>query len=125
MILITKLLLGRFQGLLGMACQMVSSHGRRSKEWVAAWWFWGFSELRRGDDLANFGLRESGVFNRSEFVEHVCMKWRRSFRDETVDVKAWIVSSLDEAVKPDAEIIWDKRVKRTAMVRAIDAQARI
>jgi hypothetical protein len=61
--------------------------------------------------LVNFGLRQVGVFNRSGYVEHVCGKCRRSFKDETVDLQAWIVANLDEVVWPDAEMVWGKRVK--------------
>lgn len=63
--------------------------------------------------LVNFGLRQVGVFNRSGFVEHVCGECRRSFRDESVDVKAWIVANLDEVVRPSDELIWGRRVART------------
>ncbi len=63
--------------------------------------------------LVNFGLRQVGVFNRSGFVEHVCGACRRSFRDETVDVKAWMAVNLDEVVRPDAEMVWGRRVART------------
>ena len=59
----------------------------------------------------NFGLRQVGVFNRSGFVEHVCGACRRSFRDETVDVKAWMAANLDAEVWPEAEMVWGKRVK--------------
>jgi hypothetical protein len=72
--------------------------------------------------LVNFGLRQAGVFNRCGFVEHVCGACRRSFRDETVDVKSWMTASLDVEVRPEAEIIWGKRVKRTAMERATQAR---
>lgn len=61
----------------------------------------------------NFGLRQMGLFNRTGFVEHVCGACRRSFRDETVDVKAWMAVNLDEVVRPDAEMVWGRRVART------------
>jgi hypothetical protein len=61
--------------------------------------------------LTNFGLRQVGMFNRSGFVEHGCGTCRRSFKDESVDVKAWIVANLDAEVWPDAEMVWGKRVK--------------
>lgn len=63
--------------------------------------------------LTNFGLRQVGMFNRSGFVEHVCGECRRSFRDEAVDVKAWIATNLDEAVRPSDELVWGRRVART------------
>ena len=61
--------------------------------------------------LVNFGFRQVGVFNRSGFVEHVCGACRRSFKDETVDVKAWIMANIDAEFCPNAEIVWGKRVK--------------
>lgn len=61
--------------------------------------------------LVNFGLRQVGMFNRSGFVEHVCGKCRRSFRDESVDVKAWMAVSLDVDVLPGFEMAWGKRLK--------------
>lgn len=61
--------------------------------------------------LVNFGLRQVGVFNRCGFVEHVCRECRRSFRDESVDVKAWIMANLDAEVWPGFEMVWGKRVK--------------
>lgn len=57
----------------------------------------------------NFGLRQVGVFNRSGFVEHVCGACRRSYWDETVDVKAWMAANLDAEVWPNAEIVWGKK----------------
>lgn len=63
--------------------------------------------------LMNFGLRQVGVFNRCGFVEHVCGACRRSFRDESVDVRVWIVANLDEVVQPTDELIWSRRVTRT------------
>lgn len=61
--------------------------------------------------LTNFGLRQVGMFNRAGFVEYVCGTCRRSFRDETVDVKAWIMANLDAEVWPEAEMVWGRRVK--------------
>jgi len=62
--------------------------------------------------LTNFGLRPVGLFNRSPDFVSVCGACRRSFRDETVkDVGAWIVANLDTEVRPDSEMIWDRRVK--------------
>lgn len=63
--------------------------------------------------LVNFGLRQVGMFNRAGFVEHVCGTCRRSFRDETVDVKAWMAANLDVGVRPSDELIWGRRVART------------
>jgi hypothetical protein len=60
--------------------------------------------------LTNFGLRQVGMFNRSGFVVRVCGTCRRSFRDETVDVKAWMVANLDAANLPESEMVWDKKV---------------
>lgn len=62
--------------------------------------------------LVNFGLRQVGMFNRTGFVEHVCGACRRSFKDETVDVKAWMAANLDAEVWPGFEMVWGKRVKR-------------
>lgn len=59
----------------------------------------------------NFGQRQVGVFNRSEFVEHVCWECRRSYRDETVNAKAWIVANLDAEVWPTFEMVRGRRVK--------------
>jgi hypothetical protein len=42
------------------------------------------------------------------------------FRDETVDVKAWIAVNLDEGVGPDAEMVWGKRVKFEQQPRTTD-----
>jgi hypothetical protein len=61
--------------------------------------------------LTNFGLRQVGVFNRCGFVDSVCRTCRRSFRDETVDVKAWMVANLDAEVWPGFEMVWGKRVE--------------
>lgn len=59
--------------------------------------------------LTNLGLRQVGMFNRAGFVEHVCGMCRRSFRDETVDVKVWTVANLDAANLPESEMVWGKR----------------
>jgi len=64
--------------------------------------------------LTNFGFRQVGMFNRSGFVEHVCGTCRRSFRDETVNAKAWIVANLDAEVWPGFEMVWGKRLKLEA-----------
>lgn len=60
--------------------------------------------------LVNFGLRQVGVFNRCGFVEYVCVECRRSFRDESVDVKAWMAANLDVDVLPGLEMAWGKKV---------------
>lgn len=62
----------------------------------------------------NFGLRQVGVFNRCEFVEHFCGACRRTFRDEMVDVKAWMAANLDVNVLPGFEMVWGKRVAVTS-----------
>lgn len=59
--------------------------------------------------LVNFGLRQVGMFNRSGFVEHVCGKCLRVFRDESVGVKAWMVANLDADVLPGFELVWGKK----------------
>ena len=62
--------------------------------------------------LTNFGLRPVGMLNRSPNFVSVCSKCYRSFTDESVkDVGAWIVKNLDVEVRPDAEMIWGRRVK--------------
>ncbi len=63
--------------------------------------------------LVNFGLRQVGQCNRVGFVESVCGMCRRSFRDESVDVKAWMAANLEEEVRPSDELIWGRRVART------------
>ena len=64
--------------------------------------------------LTNFGLRQVGTFNRVGFVEYVCGECRRSFRGESVDVKAWIMANTDVEVWPTHEMIWGKRLKLDA-----------
>ena len=59
--------------------------------------------------LTNFGLRQVGVFNRCGFVEYVCGECHRSFRDETVDMKAWMAANLDVDVLPGLEMVWGKK----------------
>ncbi|MSQ96244.1 MAG: hypothetical protein EXR98_17060 [Gemmataceae bacterium] len=60
----------------------------------------------------NFGLRQTGMFNRSPCFEYICGECCRLFRDESVkDVRGWIVENLDEGVRPSDEIIWGRRVK--------------
>jgi len=60
----------------------------------------------------NFGLRQVGMFNWSSQFVHTCVQCRRSFRDDLVkDAGRWIRENLDAAVRPDAKMIWGKRVK--------------
>lgn len=62
--------------------------------------------------LANFGLRQVGIFNRSPHFLSVCSKCRRSFRDESVrDVAGWMALNLDAEVLPGFEMVWGRRVK--------------
>ena len=62
--------------------------------------------------LTNFGLRPVGLCNRAANFVSVCGACQRSFLDETVkDVGAWIVANLDAELRPDSEMIWDRRVK--------------
>lgn len=63
--------------------------------------------------LTNFGLRQVGMFNRSSCFDSVCGACRRSFRDEAVDVKAWMAGNLDAEVWPGFEMVWGKRVAVT------------
>lgn len=61
--------------------------------------------------LANFGLRQVGMFNRSPRFVHVCGGCRRSFSDESVkDVGAWIEANLDAEARPGYEMVWGKKV---------------
>jgi len=63
--------------------------------------------------LVNFGLRQVGMFNRSPNFLSVCSKCCRSFKDESVkDVGQWIEGNLDAEVRPDAEMVWGRRVDR-------------
>lgn len=65
--------------------------------------------------LTNFGLRQVGMFNRSPDFVSVCGTCRRSFVDDSIsDVPAWIDGNLDAEVRPDAEMIWGRRVKLEA-----------
>ncbi len=59
--------------------------------------------------LTNFGLRQVGMFNRSSCFDSVCGACRRSFRDEAVDVKPWMVANLDTDVLPRFELVWGKK----------------
>ena len=63
--------------------------------------------------LVNFGLRPVGMLNRSPNFVHVCGECQRSFKDESVkDVAKWMAMNLDVEVRPDAEMVWGRRVKR-------------
>ncbi len=65
--------------------------------------------------LVNFGLPWSGMFNRTPKFVHVCGSCRRSFKDDSVkDVAEWMAANLDEAVWPDFDMVWDRRVQREA-----------
>ena len=64
--------------------------------------------------LVNFGLPWTGLLSRSPRFEHVCPTCRRSFRDEAVDVKAWMAVNLDENVQPGFEMVWGRRTTREA-----------
>ena len=61
--------------------------------------------------LVNFGVRQVGLFNRASCFEYVCGACRRIFRDSVEDVPGWIVANLEEGVRPDAELVWGRRVK--------------
>lgn len=63
--------------------------------------------------LTNFGFRQVGQFNRASCFDYVCGTCRRSFRNETVDVKEWIVANLDAEVWPEAEMVRGRRVAHT------------
>ncbi len=64
--------------------------------------------------LTNFGYPWTGLLNRSAKFVHVCGTCRRSFRDDSVkDVPGWMAANLDAEVRPDYEMVWDRRVKRT------------
>lgn len=62
--------------------------------------------------LVNFGLPWTGMLSRTPRFEHVCGKCLRVFKDESVDVKAWMAAKLDGDVMPGYELVWDRRVKR-------------
>lgn len=65
--------------------------------------------------LVNFGLPWTGMLSRTPRFEHVCGKCLRVFRDETVDVKAWMAANLDAEVLPGYEMVWDLRVRRVTV----------
>jgi hypothetical protein len=47
------------------------------------------------------------MFNRAGFIKNVCWASGRSFKDKSVkDVGGWIVGSLDEGMRPEAEMVW-------------------
>jgi len=63
--------------------------------------------------LTNFGQPWTGMFNRTPRFVHVCSKCQRSFRDESVnDVSQWVVANLDAELRPDYEMVWDRRVTK-------------
>jgi len=63
--------------------------------------------------LTNFGVPWTGLFNRTPRFVHLCGTCQRSFRDESVkDVAGWMAANLDAEARPDAEMVWDRRVAR-------------
>ena len=65
--------------------------------------------------LTNFGVPWTGMFNRTPRFLHVCGPCQRSFKNEAVtDVAGWMAANLDAESRPDAEMVWDRRVKREA-----------
>jgi hypothetical protein len=63
--------------------------------------------------LTTFGVPWDGLFHRTPRFLHVCGTCRRSFRDESVkDVNGWMAANLDAEARPDAEMVWDRRVDR-------------
>ena len=68
-----------------------------------------------GTVLVNFWLPWTGMLSRTPRFENVCGKCLRVFRDETVDVKAWMAVNLDENVQPGYEMVWGKRVRRVTV----------
>jgi len=63
--------------------------------------------------LVSFGQPWTGLLNRSPRFVHVCGACQRSFRDESVkDVPGSMAANLDAEARPDAEMVWDRRVKR-------------
>lgn len=63
--------------------------------------------------LTNFGVPWDGLFNRTPRFLHVCGACRRLFKEESVkDVNGWLEANLDSEARPDAEMVWDRRVKR-------------
>lgn len=65
--------------------------------------------------LVNFGLPWTGMLSRTPRFESVCGTCLRVFRDESVDVKAWMAASLDGDVQPGFEMVWGKRVEITVL----------
>jgi hypothetical protein len=62
--------------------------------------------------LTNFGYPFVGMFNRYPRFVHACARCRRSFLDLSVkDVRAWLMANLDAEVRPEFEMIWDRRVR--------------
>jgi len=63
--------------------------------------------------LTNLGSPWTGLFNRSPRFVHVCGACRRTFKDDSIkDVAGWMVANLDAQFRPDAEMVWDRRVAR-------------
>jgi len=62
--------------------------------------------------LTNFGYPWTGMFNRTAKFVHVCGPCQRSFRDDSVsDVPGWMTANLEAEARPDAEMVWGRRVK--------------
>jgi hypothetical protein len=60
--------------------------------------------------LANFGFPWQGMFNRYPSFFHACGTCRRTFEDDSVkDVKEWIALNLDAEVRPNFDMVWDRR----------------
>ena len=63
--------------------------------------------------LVNFGYPWTGMLNRTPKFVFVCPTCRRSFKDESVkDVPGWMAANLDAEARPDAEMVWNRRVKQ-------------
>lgn len=62
--------------------------------------------------LTNFGVPWTGLFNRTPRFLHACVTCQRSFRHESVkDVDGWMERNVDAEARPDAEMVWSRRVK--------------
>jgi hypothetical protein len=60
--------------------------------------------------LVNFGDPWTGMLRRSPTFIHVCCACRRAFLDDSIrDVGAWMDLHLDEEVRPDFIMIWQKQ----------------
>ncbi len=62
--------------------------------------------------LTNFGFPWCGMFNRRPRFLHACRECRRSFEDASVkDVPRWMMANLDAEVRPDFDMVWDRKEK--------------